>query len=466
MGSDRLQRSLLIIDDEESICLAFRRFFDRREWNVRIASTAAEGRTSFRQSRPSAVFLDVRLPDGDGLELLRELMEIDPSVPVIMITAYGGLDTVMRSMEGRAFDYLPKPIDLARAEQMAERAWETWGQPSAATPRAEPRSEETIIGSSPAMQSVFKRVAVLSRSDCNVLLLGQTGTGKELIARAIHRHSNRAGKPFVAVNCGAIPENLVESQLFGHVRGAFTGAERDQVGKFEAADGGTLFLDEIGELPPAAQVKLLRVLDSQTVERVGSTESRRLDVRVLAATNRDLPADAEQGRFRADLYYRLAVVQVELPPLAERREDILPLAERFLVDAGHGPGVPQFTIPAARALRAYAWPGNVRELKNAMLHVQAVSPGGAVRREDLPESVRRADGESSAECAYPHGAVEYLTRLTLQPGSAHAQALEPVEREVIRLALARCEGNRSEAAEFLGLHRNTLRNRMRQLGLE
>ena len=497
--NDRPAGNLLVIDDEETICSAFARFFGRRGWAVRVAATAAEGLAALRQQRPDVVFLDIRLPDADGLEVLGQLRQADSTLPVVVITAYGGLSTVMASVAGRAFDYLPKPIDLDRAEQMADRAVEaTAPRASAAGPAAAPApAAERIVGSSPAMQEVFKRLAVVAGRDCSVLILGRTGTGKELVAREIHRHSARSAGPFVAVNGGALPESLVESELFGHVRGAFTGADRDRVGKFQAAEGGTLFLDEVGEIPPAAQVKLLRALDTRTIERVGSTEPIRLDVRVLAATNRDLLAEVQAGRFRADLYYRLAVVQIDLPPLAERREDILPLAEFFLAAAGREGSGGQSPRPggplcdaAAEALCAYPWPGNVRELRNAMQHVAAVAPGGAVRLEDLPDPIARhaadppgdAPGQPGNQApatgppqdpalATPDSAAaadaaaeRYLAELPLAEGLAHSQAIEPVERALIRWAMARCRNNQSEAAALLGLHRNTLGKRLRELG--
>ena len=457
-------RSILVIDDEESICAAFRTFFERRGWSVRVAGSAGEGLSAYREDRPGVVFLDVRLPDRDGLTVLEELLAEDRDARVIVITAYGGLDTVMRSLEGRAFDYLAKPIDLDRAEDLARRAIRSAAPPrGASADPAVPGGE--VVGASPAMQEVFKRIGRLARRDATVLILGQTGTGKEVIARAIHEHSPRSGGPFVAVNCGALPENLVESELFGHVRGAFTGATEDRTGRFEAAGGGTLFLDEVGELPAAAQVKLLRVLDSGTLERVGSAAPVRVDVRIVAATNRDLAAEVAAGRFRADLYYRLAVVQVSLPPLAERREDILPLARQFLGQLAPGRVPPAIGDDAAELLRRYPWPGNVRELRNAVEHALAVCPADVIGPEDLPEPVRCGTPPAEGEAEPADAAGDYLARLPVEPGRWHEAALAPVERAVIAEALAHTNGNQSEAAALLGLHRNTLRRKIRELGL-
>jgi len=457
--------SILVIDDEDSICLAFRRFFERRGWSVQVASSGARGLAAFQADRPDVVFLDVRLPDGDGLTFLGQLHATDAGVPVIVITAYGGLDTVVRAVGGEAFEYLPKPIDLDAAERLALRALaasERAGAPSAEGPAAD-EGEPHLVGASHAMQTVYKRIAVLARSDCSVLLLGQTGTGKEVVARAIHHHSARGAAPFVAVNCGALPDSLVEGELFGHVRGAFTGAEADRMGRFETAHGGTLFLDEVGDLPEPAQVALLRALDSQTVERIGSDTARRLDVRVIAAANRDLPADVEAGRFRADLYYRLAVVQITLPPLTERAEDILPLARHFLAAAA-GSTAPAIDDDAEEALLAYPWPGNVRELKNAIEHAWAVAPDARVTLDDLPATFRAGGAGQPADAA--GDLVErYIANLADAPADLHRRAIEPIEAAVIRHALRRCNGNQSRAADLLGLHRNTLRHKVRDFGI-
>ncbi len=467
-----MAKNILVIDDEDSICLAFQRFFARRHWVVRIASSATQGVSAFTDERPDVVFLDVRLPDGDGLEVLGRLREIDASVPVIIITAYGGFRTVIGSMAGEAFDYLPKPIDLDQAEELTRRAVAgTRRKSPSETQRdagADVGERTELVGSSVEMQRVFKRIAVLSQSDSSVLVLGATGTGKEVVARAIHHHSGRTDAPFVAVNCGALPENLVESELFGHVRGAFTGADADRIGKFEAADGGTLFLDEVGELPAPAQVKLLRALDSQTIERVGSTESRKLDVRIIAATNRGLPGDVEAGRFRADLYYRLAVVQVELPILADRPADILPLAEHFLaLEAPRSQSTPRLDDEARRALLGYGWPGNVRELRNAMAHAAALTPGDSITPADLPDAVS-AQTPSPAPAGGRLGGIieQYLGSLPAADGDLYAQAVRPLEEALLRHAMARCGANQSEAAELLGLHRNTVRKKLRDLGLD
>ena len=466
MASD--EKSVLVIDDEEAICTAFGKFFRRRGWDVRVVASGAEGLEEYRRRRADVVYLDVRLPDGNGLDVLDELRSIDPDARIVVITAYGGMETVMRSIAGKAFDYLAKPLDLDRAEELAIRALQS-RQAIAKSPAADwtpGGSEGPIVGSSPAMQDVYKRIAKIAQLDSAVLILGQTGTGKELIARAIHQHGARRNGPFVPVNCGALPEHLVESELFGHVRGAFTGAESDRTGRFEAADGGTLFLDEVGELPAAVQVKLLRVLDSQIIERVGSVKPIPLDVRILAATNRNLTDDVRTKNFRSDLYYRLAVMQVELPPLKDRPEDIVPLTEHFLAAiAGTGKAPAMLDPSAARALQEHTWPGNVRELKNAVEHASAVAPGQRISLKDLPASVRQTSRQTGDKQPIEQIARDLVAAIP-QDSSLYRGAIEPVQRAVIREALKRCGGNQSEAARLLGLHRNTLRKKLRQLDID
>jgi len=463
---------ILVIDDEESICFAFRRYFERRGCTVRVAATGGEGLARWRERRPDVVFLDVRLPDGNGLDVLEAIRGEDPSACVIVISAYGSLATVTRAVASKAFDYLVKPLDLDRAGELLSQALAS-REVLASAPPAGPAAEAdeagvVLIGASAAMQEVYKRIGKVAQSGAAVLIRGETGTGKEVVARAIHAHSPRREKPFVAVNCGALPESLVESELFGYARGAFTGAEADKPGRFESAEGGTLFLDEVGELPPATQVKLLRFLDSQIIERLGSVRSISLDVRILAATNRDLPSAIRTGRVRADLFYRLAVIQIDLPPLRRRMEDVLPLAAHFLADlAAPGAAPSPISKSAAAVLAAYAWPGNVRELRNAMENAAVVSGGGPILPVHLPESVRAGRSAAEADRSAGEGALgEYLDLLGPREGELHRQAVEGLERALLRRVLAETRGSRKAAAERLGLHRNTLRNKLRSLGLE
>jgi len=461
---------ILVVDDEEAICFAFQRYFEPRGYRVQVASTGSAGFAAYAKEPAEVVFLDVRLPDGDGIELLARLCDRDPHARVVVITAHGSLETVTRAIRGRAFDYLVKPIDLDRAAELVAQALASRQAASgdaASLPALVRRDDSMLVGRSPAIQEVYKRIGRVAESDSAVLILGDTGTGKELVARAIHEHSRRRSGPFVAVNCGALPEPLVESELFGYARGAFTGATTDKPGRFEAADGGTLFFDEVGELPPAVQVKLLRFLDTQTVERLGSVEAIRLDVRILAATNLDLGDAMAAGRFRQDLYYRLAVIQIALPPLAARTEDILPLANHFLVQrmpAGQKP--PVLSREAAAMLEAHPWPGNVRELRNAVEHAAVASGGGPILPAHLPEAVRQGAARPSAGAPSDLDASIEQFLAGLPVGSPLGNLVPGLEKALIRRALAEAGGNQSIAAERLGMHRNTLRNKVRELGLD
>ncbi|NLX60213.1 MAG: sigma-54-dependent Fis family transcriptional regulator [Phycisphaerae bacterium] len=466
-------KRILVIDDEESICFAFRRYFESRGFAVTVARTGSEGIARYGEVAPDVVFLDVRLGDMSGLDVLEELRRRDNQSMVIVITAYGSLETVTRAIRNKAFDYLVKPLDLDHAadlvgQALAQRAALTGCRAEtgeAAVAVAEPQ----LVGSSSVMQEVYKRIGRAALVDSTVLILGDTGTGKEMVARAIHDHSPRRDKPFVAVNCGALPESLVESELFGYVRGAFSGADADKPGRFESADGGTLMLDEIGDLPLAVQVKLLRFLDSHTIERLGSVKSKELNVRIIAATNRDLTQAIEQGQFRQDLFYRLAVIRITLPPLSQRREDILPLAQHFLGQLAAAGEAPAAVSPeASEALCRYRWPGNVRELRNAIEHAALMSGQGPILPGHLPESVRRGDSRSAARAASDiEKAIDrYLSLACAGEENLYQAALEPLERVLIQRTLAACNGNQSAAAARLGLHRNTLRNKLREFGFD
>ncbi len=452
------EKTLLVVDDEASICTAFGRFFSKRRWQVLEASSIAAAREIASRKGPKVIFLDVRLPDGSGLDLLDEWAGEMPESAVVMITAYGDMETVLRAMRGKAFDYLPKPIDMDRALKVASRALASLQPREADRDQAGAAgSDSLLVGSSGAMQEVYKRIARLSVSDCSVLIEGRTGTGKELAARAIHAHSPRSEGPFEAVNCGALPVSLVESELFGRSRGSFTGAAGDAPGKFEAAQGGTLLLDEIGELPPEAQVKLLRVLDTHTIQRVGSTRNIQLDVRVLAATNRDLETFVRQGKFRRDLYYRLAVGRLVMPPLGRREGDIDELAQHFLAQL---PQPMRLSPSAAEILRECDWPGNVRQLRNVLQQAAALAAGDEIHPEDL-SGLCWDKGETQPENA----AEAYVASIAQEQGELYRRAVESVERAVIRRAMRLCEGNQTDAARLLGLHRNTLRKKLRSLGI-
>lgn len=461
---------LLIIDDEESICYAFRRYFESRGLRVSVAPTGRRGLALCRQDPPDVALVDVCLPDADGVTLLEELRQAAPAARFVVITAFGTLQTATRAVAGKAFDYLVKPLDLERVAQAVTQALESQRAGSAANHAAAPEAGQPgaaavlMVGSSPAMQEVYKQIAWAAQTDAAVVISGDTGTGKELAARSIHDLGCRRRGPFVAVNCGALPESLVESELFGYVRGAFSGAVGDKPGRFETADGGTLFLDEVGDLPAAAQVKLLRFLDTQCIDRLGSVEPRHLDVRVVAATHRDLGAAVASGSFRRDLYYRLAVISVRLPPLTERRDDILPLARHFLEGLAAPAPAPALTAAAADCLRRWHWPGNVRELRNAMQHALAVCTTGPILAAHLPPDLRVEAVATPAQTA--DSVALALDTLAVaaewpRPG-VHGRALERLERYLIHRALAEAGGNQVAAAEHLGLHRNTLRRKLQE----
>jgi two-component system nitrogen regulation response regulator GlnG len=414
---------------------------------------------------PDVVVTDVRMPDDDGLALLGELAESHPELPVIVVTAYSDLDSAVAAYRGGAFEYLPKPFDVDDAIELVRRAG-SHGK-AAEAPAREPEYP-TLIGQSPAMQEVFRAIGRLSRSSMTVLITGESGTGKELVARALHEHSPRAARPFIALNTSAIPSELLESELFGHERGSFTGAEARRVGRFEQADGGTLFLDEIGDMSPALQARLLRVLAEGEFYRVGGQVPIRVDVRVIAATHHDLRARARSGQFREDLYHRLNVMQVETPPLRERGHDVVILLDHYLRVAAEELGVaPKALAPDAEAVLArFDWPGNVRQLVNACRRLTVTAPGREIRAADIPAELGGGEiptGDSDWTRALATWAE---TRLETGATPLLEDAQPSFERTLIRTALAHAGGKRQEAAKLLGCGRNTLTRKIRELGIE
>jgi two-component system nitrogen regulation response regulator GlnG len=459
---------LLVIDDEPLTRDCFRLLYPRGRVTVRTAATAAEGVAQFEAARPDAVVLDVRLPDASGLDTFARLKAIDPKVPVVLMTGYGTAETAIRAMGLGAFDYVLKPLDPDPLRRLLDRAFEVgrlMRVPARLPSDDDPGDDgDVLVGASPAMQDVYKAVGRVAPTDTAVLVTGETGTGKELVARAIYHHGRRADKPFLAINCAAIPEPLLESELFGHEKGAFTGADRRRAGKFEQADGGTVFLDEVGEMTALTQAKLLRVLQEKTFERVGGDATLRADVRVIAATNRDLEALVERGAFRRDLYYRLNVYAVRLPPLRDRGDDVALLARhfvrRFCRELGREPaGVPDETVAA---LQAYPWPGNVRELQSVLKRALLGAPGPVLGPDALPPEVRGA-----TPAAEPGGGLADFIRARLAAGTTdlHAEVLARTERELFAAVLAHTGYNLTQAARALGISRTTLRARLAALGI-
>jgi two-component system nitrogen regulation response regulator GlnG len=463
-----MPHSVLIIDDEEPIAWALRRAFEREGYRVAVAAAAEGGLAKAREHPPDVIFLDVRLPGMDGLAALAGLREVAPAAAVVVITAHGNLNTAVRAVEGGAFDYLAKPFDLAQALDAAGRALGRGaGEPGAlATGSEDDTSPDAIVGRSPAMQTVFKRVALVAPTEACVLITGESGTGKELVARAVHANSPRRDRPFLPVHVAALNPNLVESELFGHVRGAFTGADRARPGLLSLADGGTVFLDELADIPLPVQAKLLRVLERQEVLPVGGTQAEAVTVRVVSATHADLSAAVRDGRFRADLFFRLNVYPIHLPPLRDRADDVPLLAEHFL--RRFGVANPAAVLPADTLafLKGRPWPGNVRELRNALEHAAIEARGGPLRPEHFPEPAATNGGTVAdrLRSLVVEWVREQVTRTgpAGEPAELYQQLLDEVEPAVLDEVLRQLGGNRLAAARWLGLARATVRKMIRK----
>ena len=463
-----MPHSVLIIDDEEPIAWGLRRAFERDGYTVAVAASAEDGLAKARRQRPDVVFLDVRLPGMDGLTALNELKAIAPTAAVVVITAHGNLNTAVKAVAGGAFDYLAKPFDLARAMDAARRAIGA-KEPAASAPEpgGEPDlSPDAIAGRGPAMQGVFRRIALVAPTNACVLITGESGTGKELVARAIHAHSPRSGKPFLPVHVAALNPNLVESELFGHVKGAFTGADKPRAGLLALADGGTVFLDELADIPLPVQAKLLRVLERQEVLPVGGVESQTVDVRIVSATHADLSAAVRDGRFRADLFFRLNVYPIHLPPLRDRVDDIPLLADHLL--RKFGVANPASVLPAdtLKFLQTRPWPGNVRELRNALEHAAIEARGGPLRPEHFPEP-SSATGPATVTERLQSLVVEWVREQVQhhageEPAELYQRLIDTVEPALLDEVLRQLDGNRLAAARWMGLARATVRKMIRK----
>jgi two-component system response regulator AtoC len=448
---------VLVVDDEESIRLVLRTLLRKHGYEVEVVASAEEALAKIRAAPPDFVLTDVRMSGMDGIALVRALRAEGIETVVIVMSAYGSVDLAIEAMQAGAYDYVAKPfrqdevlLTLRKAEEREELRRENRALREAAQQQAR---FDDMLGQSEEMRKVFRIVDKAAGYATTVLVHGESGTGKELVARALHRRGPRKDRPFVAVNCGAIPEALLESELFGHKRGAFTDASSDKAGLFEEADGGTLFLDEIGELPSKLQVKLLRALQEGTIRRIGDTKDRKVDVRVVTATARDLETEVEEGRFREDLYYRLAVLPISVPPLRERKSDIPLLVEHFLAkhNARLHTQVKSVTPAAMKVLLSYPWPGNVREIENLMERAMVLADGDVLGEEDLPEHLRKPAG---------------VDALVLESGDLSIKrASRLIEETLIRRALEHTKGNRTQAARVLEISHRALLYKIKDYGI-
>ena len=457
-----------VIDDDHAIRWVLEKALQRDGMTVAAFESAAGVLDALKRNRPDAVMADIRMPGTNGLELLARLRERAPELPVIIMTAHSDLDSAVSAYQGGAFDYLPKPFDVDEAVALVRRACQTHRQHAESPEQDEPLPD--IIGEAPAMQEVFRAIGRLARSNITVLITGESGTGKELVARALHRHSPRAERPFIAINTAAIPRDLLESELFGHERGAFTGAQASRQGRFEQANGGTLFLDEIGDMPPELQTRLLRVLAEGEFYRVGGHTPTRVDVRVIAATHQNLEQRVRDGLFREDLYHRLNVIRVQLPSLNRRREDIPLLTRYFLGQAARELGVePKVLRPETENyLGRLDWPGNVRQLENLCRWLTVMASGRDIHLEDLPVDLRERTPDTGGNGPEWEAALRQWASQNLARGGRNLleSALPNFERVLIRAALEQTGGHRQDAARLLGWGRNTLTRKIKELHVE
>ena len=457
---------VLIVDDDEGILWVLDKVLREEGLEVSQAGSIAEAQKVLQDETIDMVFLDVFLPDGNGMDLLESGTL---TMPVVMLTAETTFGHAAEAYRIGAMEYLPKPFDLDEVRQLVHRV-----QPvQKKVIKQQKQKEDVIIGRSPAMQQLFRTLGRVAASDLTVLITGETGTGKEMVARTLHERSQRAERPFIAINTAAIPADLLESELFGHEKGAFTGADKSREGRFEQADGGTLFLDEIGDMPAALQAKLLRVLEEGRVQRVGGSQSKVVNVRLLAATHQHLPEKIAKGTFREDLYYRLNVIPVHIPPLRERRDDIHELAHYLLAQAVDELGMkaPVLLDDAADLLSRHDWPGNVRELKNVMRRLAVLTPGASITLSDvalaLGNTTNTQQREETLSQAVTRCTRQYLHQLGYaQATNLHQHLLEEVEPPLLVLAMERCGGNQLKVSEMLGLNRNTVRKLLRKYKID
>ena len=460
-------KPIWIIDDDKSIRWVFEKALARTDLEFKTFASVAEALNALEREQPQVVVSDIRMPNGSGLDFLSEIKQKYPDIPVIIMTAYSDLESAVAAFQGGAFEYLAKPFDVNQAIDVIKRAVEESTRQAPETAAMEETPE--IIGQAPAMQEVFRAIGRLSRSHATVLINGESGSGKELVARALHRHSPRGDKPFIAINTAAIPKDLLESELFGHERGAFTGAAAARRGRFEQADTGTLFLDEIGDMPADLQTRLLRVLSDGQFYRVGGHQPIKVNVRIIAATHQDLEERVKAGLFREDLFHRLNVIRLRLPALRERREDIPLLIKHFLQQSALDLGVEtkQPTAAALKYLSAVNWSGNVRQLENVCHWLTVMAPGQNIDVADLPPELKDDNSKTSAAMSWQDALAEEVTD-ALNRGEQNVleTRTQIFERILISKALAHTNGRRIEAANQLGMGRNTLTRKIQELDIE
>ena len=461
---------ILLIEDDSGITDTLQRVLAAEGHEVAIEKRGDDGLARAIKDSFNLVITDLKLPGLNGLELVRQLHTAKPRLPIILVTAFGTTETAIEAMKVGAYDYLLKPFDIPQLIELVRKAADSNRRMSEPVGLGETsRSRDALIGRSQAMQDIYKEIGRVASKPVTVLVRGETGTGKELIARAIYQHSDRANAPFIAINCAAIPETLLESELFGHERGAFTGADAKRIGRFEQADHGTIFLDEIGDLTPGTQAKLLRVLQEKTLQRLGGKETIPVDVRIVAATHRDLETAIREKQFREDLYYRLNVVAITLPPLRHRREDIPDLVRYFL--GKHGPDLgnanPSIHPEAVEFLQSQSWPGNVRELENVMRKALLAAQGYTINLDHVRAALNKIGGEVYSAMR-PFG--EYVDELLAaarreEITDAYARVLETADRELFARAIQQARGNQAKAARWLGISRITMKAKLVQFGL-
>ncbi len=458
-----------VVDDDQSVRWVLEKALRQAHMETRSFERAEHLLEAIDEHAPDVLITDVRMPGMSGIALLERLNRSNPDLPIIVITAHSDLDHAVAAYKGGAFEYLPKPFDIDEAIELVRKAATSQDLEAGNDDDAGESMIPSLIGQAPAMQEVYRSIGRLAGSSMTVLITGESGTGKELVARALHEHSPRAGKTFVALNTSAIASELLESELFGHEKGAFTGADSRRIGRFEQADGGTLFLDEIGDMSPALQTRLLRVLAESEFYRVGGQTSIRVDVRVIAATNQDLARAVKETRFREDLYHRLNVIRINTPPLRHRREDIPLLFNHYLAESAKELDTPAKTIdaPAMEALQGYDWPGNVRQLVNTTRRLTVTAPGSVITAADIPAELGGGDATARSGQEWTRSLASWVEgRLSAGETGLLETALPDFEKTLIRIALRQTGGHRQKAARLLGWGRNTLARKMKALNLD